>query len=442
MLHYSKLLNYHPYEYQVKGINFAKEHKYVMIGDSMGLGKTLQALAVAFEQITNYGKKVLVICPSYLKNNWNKEIYKHHATGKLKVQILTKGSDYAELEDVDVYIGSYSLIKHAGPLFQACSIIIADEAHMLKGKDSIRTKTFNHHVETNGPEYLILLSGTPVRNQVYDFYAPLHILSHCKEGTNGVSLHQLYGSYHRFCRNFCYMRVFRVGGGKNRIREFYGLKNVEKLKVLLEGKYIRRLAEDVLELPEILEKEILMNYIDAGAMALQTAWEKFEQTEKMTGHIMRAKKAAAGFKAKHTAKYCEQLIAEGYGPLVIYTDHPEAAERITKELDGLRGAVVTGKTDMNTRHQIVNEFQDGKLKFIVASIKAFSEGINLHKASNLVFNDISWVDAENQQAIKRIHRIGQGKKCIIHYIIGGRTDKIILDVIRKKKAIIKQLEEA
>ena len=77
-----------------------------------------------------------------------------------------------------------------------------------------------------------------------------------------------------------------------------------------------------------------------------------------------------------------------------------------------------------------------KSKVIVATIGAFSVGVNLTKANHLVFNDISWVPADNEQALKRIHRIGQERACTIHYVVGGHVDKFILDKVRSKMKII------
>jgi len=212
--------------------------------------------------------------------------------------------------------------------------------------------------------------------------------------------------------------------------------------VLLKDKYLRRLSDNVLSLPECIETEIFVDYISAtGDEDLRKCWGVYKETDRMDAHIMQIKREVAMAKANFTLKYCNGLLETGYGPLIIYSDHPDAAEKVYKGLSG-SGYLITGKTPMETRQTAVDVFQKGGVDFIVASIRAFSEGINLTKATNLVFNDIAWVPAQNEQAVKRIHRIGQEKKTIIHYILGSRIDKVILNNNRAKTEIIRKMEQS
>ncbi len=104
------------------------------------------------------------------------------------------------------------------------------------------------------------------------------------------------------------------------------------------------------------------------------------------------------------------------------------------------GKVVTGNTPMDERAQIVDLFQDKTIDYIVASIRAFSEGINLTASHNVLFNDLNWTPAQNHQAIKRIHRIGQQQKSIVHYILGSKMDSVIAQALKQKDHLMKELE--
>lgn len=435
MKQYSELMKIPPYDYQREGIKFIQRNRYVLIGDAMGLGKSMQALAPAYESIANKGDKVFIICPSYLKANWRNEVYKFSKNSMLQVQILERGPDYNSIDpDADVYIGSYSLLRSANELFRTCKYIIADEAHYLKSMVTNRTKLFEKYIDLHRPEYLVMLTGTPVRNQVHDFYSPLKILSY--GDSNGVSVMSLYKDYYHFCDTFCYKR--RVKYGHRMAVQYFGLRNIDELRITLKDKYLRRKSEDVLELPAIIEKDIQVNYMHKTA-ALRDAWNQYQLDHRMTEHLMMAKRGSAIDKTEFTIRYCQGLLDEGYGPLIIYSDHPKAVKLIDEGLTG-DGVTVTGNTPMKDRAHYVDLFQAGKLDYLVASIRAFSEGINLTAANNMVFNDLNWVGAINQQAVKRIHRIGQERRSIVHYMVGSRIDNIILNAVKSKDEVAERLE--
>jgi SNF2 family DNA or RNA helicase len=405
-----------------------------MIGDSMGLGKSAQALAIAYEQLDK-GEKVCIVCPSYLKANWCNEVYKFSKNPTLHVQVLEKGNCFRDIDpDADVYIISYTLLKHANSIFMNSNYIIADEAHYLKNRDAQRTKLFSKYIYMHSPEYCVMLTGTPVRNHVADFYAPLSILS--KGTANGVNINSLYKDYFHFCETFCYKQKKKIG---NRyFYNYFGLRNIEELRIILKDKYLRRRSEDVLDLPPIIEKEIFITYLHK-TKDIREAWLRYQDDQMMTEPLMRAKRELAIHKTEYTIRYAQGLLDEGYSPLVIYSDHPDAVREIYNGLTG-NGVFVVGDTPMKERADYVNKFQRGGLDFIVASLRSFSEGINLTRAKNMVFNDLSWVQAINEQAVKRIHRIGQESRTIIHYLLGARIDSIIARSVKAKRDIVTQLE--
>ena len=206
-------------------------------------------------------------------------------------------------------------------------------------------------------------------------------------------------------RHFSNEKVFTIPQGRRRveIRKFEGLKNEQELKTYFRGKYMRRLTRDVIDLPELLER-----YVDVNYKFDDEALKEFESFKgKIDDHIMRVKSGSALAKSSFSADYAKNIRMETGRGVVIFSDHIAPVHAIADKLK--KCGVVTGATSMSERHSIVEDFQAGKLDFIVATIGALSTGVTLTAASDLIFNDMSYIPADNAQASKRIHRIGARK---------------------------------
>jgi len=113
---------------------------------------------------------------------------------------------------------------------------------------------------------------------------------------------------------------------------------------------------------------------------------------------------------------------------------------IARKIKG-RVGIINGGVTPDKRHFLVKEFQEGRLDCLVLTIGAGGKGFKLTRSRHQIFNDQSWVPGDNKQAWKRIHRIGQKRGVIIHYIIGGKIDKLISRSIREKEKVLKDVLE-
>lgn len=404
------MIDYQLKEYQKEGISYCMDHHYCIIGDAMGLGKTLQAIEV----IKRTGHRALIVCPAFLKYNWKREIEKF---SDLTAVVFKQNTKYDD--EYDVAILSYSALNRAEELFRRVDVIVFDEIHYLKNPDAKRTQYAHHLVRTYKPERLIGLSGTAIKNRVPEFYSLFLLMSYNPRGTSGVSIHGKY-DYWNFCRTFSHMKQFKIKG--RTVTKFEGHRNVELLREIKEDKYIRRKASDVLDLPPITRKDIILDdeYID---QELLDAWND--------GKTFPSKKVnSARIKTKHTAKYVKDLLDQGEGPVIIFTDHVKSAQDLGLHFNSVR--VVTGEVGVDTRDKIVQDFQAGKFEVLVATFGSLSTGYTITKASNMVMNDLPWIPGVIAQTEKRIHRIGQDKHCTIHRIFWGRIDAMVAKELDKK----------
>lgn len=391
------------YPFQTQGVEFLHAHHYSILGDSMGLGKTRQALELA--RRTN--SKTLVICPAYLKQTWKREAKKW-------------------APEVDLTVETYSqLTKLPLDIFET-QLVIADEAHYLKNLKAQRTSRFHDGIWEHLPPRLVLLTGTPIKNRVTEWYSLLLLMSYTKErgtNTNGLNINS-------YCANqWEFNQMFSIEKITPWATVFEGHRNVPLLKKILKGKYLRRKAEEVLDLPEFIRKDIVHSPNKRDKELLD------QFMEGKSGHFSTVKMSHAEFKVGHTVRYVKDLIEQGEGPVVVFSDHPTAAKALASFFK--RSNVITGATPGEDRHHIIDAFQDGRLDVLVGTIGAMSTGFTLTNASNLVFNDLSWVPGDIAQAEKRIHRIGQDKPCTVHRILFGDTDIKIAETLTAK---VKTLE--
>lgn len=416
-----------PFPHQQEYIKFALLCDFTLCGDQMGLGKTLSAIGVSVAMDC----PTLVVAPAFLKHNWKAEYLKFTDIKESEISIdkLTSKSK--------VVITSYSKLKSAAKYFKWADLVIADEAHYLKNIEAQRTKYFHQGIKNNKPSRLCLLSGTAVKNRVEEFYSLLVLLSYCPNNSNGKKIQDKFKTKYKFARHFSNERVFNIrkDGYSVEVRKFEGLRNEQELKTYFRGKYMRRMTSQVIDLPELRDRYVEVNY-DYDDIELQLAYEKF--TGKKDGHIMAIKKGSAVAKAPFTADYAKNIHSETGEPVVIFSDHIDPVHIIARKL-GKKAAVITGATDMAERHRIVQAFQTGRLDYLVATIGAASTGLTLTASSNLIFNDMSYVPADNAQASKRIHRIGQEKLCTIHKICGSAIDKSIMNSLASKQATLDKI---
>ena len=418
-----------PDKHQVVGVDFLLNHHYSLLADEQGVGKTYQALVAACIA----GGNILIVCPSSLVENWKKEIDKCLKAPK-HTRTFKKQTDPLYFQDDgfdEIVILTYDQVKYASKVFLWADTLIADECQRLKNESTHRYIFFEENLHASNITRLILASGTPMENRVEEIYTMLTLLSATVHKTNGVNVIELYPTKTSFCETFSHMRKMRCQGRTRVVWE--GLKNVDKLRKLMEHKVLRRRSEDVQDLPPIGEEYVCCSYGEDPE--LLEAWEEHNKSTSDKVAESRAKKNSALLKAKFTAKLAAEKIEEGER-VVVFSDHVDAAKSIS---DDLNIPCITGETSPKKRDQLVARLQAGEIAGLSCTIGAASVGFTMTISNYMIFNDISWVPAANDQARKRIHRRGQDRACKIVYVIGSVQDEYIVASTRKKMEVIKSV---
>lgn len=416
-------------DYQVKTVQFGMQNPYCIFALKMGLGKTVTSIAVA----VNLNLKALVIVPGYLRENFKADIEKFYPSKKFKIIKDSKTLSKFTPTDEDFIISSYGIIAHCEKLFEWCGICIADEATYLKEMTSQRTEHFHKHVYENNLKRLILLTGTPIQNRVYEFYSLIVLCCYNPE-VDEVRKNFLtkFPSYIEFADYFSFRRVKSIAFKKygkiltKKVLSWDGIRRLDELRGYLKGIYIR-FDDTVLDLPDMIEMPVRVLAEDYPEM--------LEQFENFKGVSPEVKSKAALATVDATFEYTKNLIDQGETHIIIYSDHVKSTEYLAEKF---KTKPIHGGVDMSERVKISYAWKrDGGV--LCATYGSFSTGVNLTESNHIVANDPPWVPGVLDQAKYRIKRIGQNKTCYFHKILGSKQSESIYKSLEAKLSVINQV---
>lgn len=423
-------------ELQKTAIAYALKNPYSILACMMGTGKS--RMVVEVQKQTK--EKLLVVCPSYLLNKWISEFKKWNPSAT--VTAYRKESEI-RIPETEIAIVPYSLLlsktfqmqdptleaiqitSHAETLFKWAEYVAVDEAHYAKTTSANRTQALHKFIYENEPVRLSLLSGTPIKNRVAEFYSLITLTNYNPKLTDPPFLKK-FSNEILFADHFSNRVEYKVGMGAwaRSVIKYEGLKNVEELKQWLQGIYIK--LED-LSGPKLLFLDVNLDLRDMPD--LQEDFEMFMLDDTVNST---AKAQSALLKAPYTVLYVKDLLEE-VDQVVVFTDHIESCEAIAKSFNV---PAITGKLHPDKRTQLGLDFQAGKSEVIVATIGSFSSGVDLDPCRDLVFNDFSWVPGDNDQAIYRIKRMTQKMRPRIHNLFASPQDEKIWNTLKEKLKII------
>ena len=415
--------------FQQEGMSFLIMTKRALLADEMGLGKTVQALA-ALASLRAF--PALLVVPPHLVRNWESEIRRFlRVSGRLpRVEVVRGLTPYA-LPEADVYIVHYLLLRGwkkelAEFPFRAA---VFDEIQELRRAGSEKYSAASLIAEKCGRVYG--LSGTPIYNYGGEIWNVVNILD----------FHFL-GDYEAFTREWC------VGYGKPVVR------HPEQLGEYLrrEGLMLRRTKRQVL--PELPAKRRLIQEIDEDDALYQQlmmpVWEKlyaWETDRSLTASqrslledqiSMGQRQATGAAKAPYVCQFVRAL-AEAGEKVLLFAHHHAVMDRYRTELRSLRPVFITGRESAAQKDEAVRRFMEGKTDLCCVSLRAAS-GLNLQRATCVVFGELDWSPAVHSQAEDRAHRIGQEDSLLCYYLVSPNgSDRDMQDALGLKVSQFEKL---
>ena len=419
------------------------------LADDMGLGKTVQALAMVQHEWNKGNRKpTLVICPTSLTGNWQKEsqrftpdlpVLVHHGIHRAKGE-----SFESEVKKNAIVISSYSLLHRDIDVLKKIEwgTCILDEAQNIKNPKTKQARS----ARSIEADFRVALTGTPVENNVGDLWSIMEYL-------NPAFL----GSQAEFKRSFLMP-----------IQASHESGAVDKLKKLTAPFILRRLKTDkniIKDLPQKMEMKVYCNLTKEQAALYESIVREVENTLDSADGIQRKGLVLATLtKLKQICNHPGQYLQES-SPLdkrsgklsrltemleeihevgdraLVFTQFVEMGKLVQQHLQetfGRETLFLHGGVSKQHRDEMIERFQtdpDGPHVFVL-SLKAGGTGLNLTRANHVFHYDRWWNPAVEDQATDRVYRIGQTKNVQIHkFLCVGTLEEKIDDMIEAKKGL-------
>lgn len=429
--------------YQKIGYQWLKTLAYYGMGgilaDDMGLGKTLQAIVYI---CSNPGEKSLIVCPTSLAYNWQEEFEKFAPDITTRIVSGTPEERHAALdesENTDVLITTYPLIRKDIVWYREMKFdhFFIDEAQFIKNPNSLSAKA----VKAIPAKHRFALTGTPIENalselwSIFDFVMPGFFPRYSKfsdiyekpimRGEDESMMQELKLRIQPFILRRMKKQVLKDLPDKTETMRMAEMTKKQR-KIYLS--YLSRIQE------EIRDNESIQN--GAGRIQILSALTRLRQICCHPGTFVENYTSGSG----KLDLLMEQLpdILDGGHSVLIFSQFTSMLSIIAKELEevGIAYYYLAGSTKAVDRKRYVKEFNEGRVKVFLVSLKAGGTGLNLIGADTVIHFDPWWNPAVEEQATDRAYRIGQSKKVhVIKYVMKDSIEEKIYQLQRKKKEL-------
>jgi SWI/SNF-related matrix-associated actin-dependent regulator 1 of chromatin subfamily A len=442
----SFLTNHTPFEFQKYTLEFIlKAGGRVGIFHEQGLGKTICA-ALALR--TNRAKMLpaMVICKSNLAFQWMKQSV-NWIDLDLPIQIIESSSDFI-LPNAQMYIISYDLLRRLSDekyaAFDNVKTVIIDECQHIKNPTSQRANNVRRICRDK--PYVMGISGTPIKNHSGEYFSILNLLK--PERFPSQAYYEA-----RYVDKYWDGYRYKVGGLRNEL-EFR--RNTEDFIIRFEQKDVMPDLPDLirdfqyLDIDKDLRKAYdrtegeLVDFIETNEGELNG----FAQHQHILSYLNKMRQITALAKISAVVENIQDTLDNTGEKCIVFLHHHIARDVLIKQLDTVckandcDWAAITEKTSNDTKENIKRKFSnDPRLRVLVLGTLASGEGLDgLQDSCNvLIMMERQWNPANEEQAEKRLQRIGQRNIVQAKYPIAvGTVDEMFTELIEKKRQSVKQ----
>lgn len=441
----------------------------MLFADDMGLGKTVQALAVAEffrwhdRHENNEPASVLIICPATLRDAWAAAVARWiGGIDPAAIHVVPKAKDFERLvasrrkatrdpwdspSSTHFVILAYDLLPKVAHMHRGGEgegdddidmhfpIVIADECHTLRNKDTMRTKATLPFFLT--AKRRILISGTPALSRPAELFPLLHAILTQRD--------KPFLSHDEFVRRYCgwHAGVMRA------------VCNVDELNTVLSEVMIRRAKIEVQNcLPPKIRRHVTVQIAESLLEPLAKKKVELAQLEEQMQGLsgdrllkLRSRHNAICHSLFHRTAFLkipgviarvQQLIRDEDAPkkLLVFAHHLAVLDAVEAfvEREHMSYIRLDGQTDSSKRAALVESFQnESSVQLAILSLAVAGTGLTLTAADVVLFAELSWVPSVLAQAEDRAHRIGRMAPVTIEYVIApGTADELMWSAVRTK----------
>jgi len=449
----------------------------MLLGDAVGLGKTIQAILAYARSLEKYPElRLVIVCPTTLIYQWKSEIKKF--TDGIEVCVVTSKKppkqrmfDYSLFEkNYHVLIISYGLLVNDLEYLIKFEnfMIVFDEitqlktgsmqkvTKLVKGEKVRAVSASRRHLAglrmVMKAKKVVGLSATVVKNRIMELWSIFNII---QPG--------LFPDENKFKNRYCTFeeKFIWTKWGRTRIKEISGYKNITHLRQTIEPFYLgRRKSEVALELPKIINREIFVDMEGKQLKIYEQAFNGFVDTfegerkelnslSKLlycqlisdSTEIMEEPVKAKSAKVDELIRLLTEELSDE--KIIIFSKFERLVSHVEKILQKKKINVlrITGKESQEARETNKIKFQTKDDQNIIFITTAGGEGINLQAASVVLFFDLPFSAGDYIQVVGRAHRIGSkhDSLMILHLMSRGTTDEHVLNILRNKIGLIEKI---
>lgn len=484
------------FPHQRAGVKFLSTAKRALLADEPGLGKTAQAIR-ALKKIQDDGGEAfpaLIICPNTLKKNWKREFAKWWPGVKVQIITGTATQRRKQFEEpgVDVYVinweslRSHSRLASYGSVALArciqckglddrvtenrCEVherelnrinfkaVVADEIHRSKDPKSKQTRAM--WAATGDADVRFALTGTPIARDVLDMWPILHWLSPEEWPSKTRWIDRMVDT---MLNAFGGMMV--LGVKPHMEAEFHAAIN-PRMRRMLKARVLPWLPEMVFERRDIemstkqakAYKDMRDNMIaelESGeaviASSVLTQTTRLTQfasafaemvTDEVTGEV----RPVLSEPSCKVDAVMNDIKSGDFGDdsVAVCAVSRQLIELLSASLtkEGIEHGLITGAQSEEERQKAVDDFQAGKIKWVLFTAQAGGVGITLTTARRLIMLQRPWSLVDHKQALDRIHRIGSeihDSVIVMDYVTEGTIEERVLQVLESKGENFEQI---
>ena len=386
-------------------------------------------------------KKILIVCPASMKITWQREIecYGEGAT-------ILSGSRWTKPERFTII--NFDILKNfhtIGPptkdllgnpephirhlVDEKYDLVIVDEAHKVKDHKTQRGKILNEIAISHGIDRVWLLTGTPIANRPMDFF---NLLKLAKS--------PLADNWKFFAQRYCDANSFyqtNKSGHRRQIWITKGASNLDELAIRTKNLLLRRLKNDVLDMPDKTITRLHHDLSKRGVKEYEALWDDYVEKRAEAGkrkmsllsrdivELGLLRKFIAMETIPHTIELAQNALEQGQ-KVVIFTTFTDELEEIADNF-GKECVIHNGKMSTTQKQKSVDSFQNTKkTKVFVGNIQSAGVGITLTEGTVVIFNSFDWVPGNNEQAEDRCYRIGQKSNVSVYYQLFNSTISMVM----------------
>ena len=416
------------YPYQVNGARFlggmADQELGALLADEMGLGKTIQAIYLISRERDRKRGTTLVVCPSSLITNWQREIIRF--TPWLSVSIhrgVERTGDPTFLEQFDVVLTSYDVLVRDVAVLESLrwNLVVLDEAQSIKNSDAKRSLAAKRLQRRVG----VAITGTPIENSlrdmwsIFEFIAPAYLGARAQferrypdelTAARALSLRVAPMTLRRMVSDVAQDLPPRVDipvaidGGPRFAQEYEALRSTPNIAALALLTKLRQVCASPRALGAAFPRLEDFTKYD---VALRIMFEAFEKSEKV----------------------------------LLFASYLEALDLIADDLRDRLPAVflrvLDGRTSADERQKAIDDFSahvgPGVL---LMNPRATGVGLNIQAASHVIHYTPEWNPAIVAQATARAHRRGQNRPVFVHYLyLVDTVEEVMIDRLNSKREL-------